>query len=602
MGQVSAALRQLKGIGQLAWQANSRIVVGLFFMTIVQGAESIALAWLVKLLFDLLAQALQTGAPIDLLRDVVPILSAQGIILIVGKGLASLSGYLERELAREITIAVQSSLFNKLNSFPGLEYFESSKFHDSLEIGLQAAQSSATGIVSKLSSLLRNLITLAGFLLVMFALGPLLALFVFLSALPDLIAQLNFARQNVELSEGQSLPRRRTYFFRHLLSGWEAAKEVRLYQIGDYLLKKLLALMRSMHADQRDLEKAEMKWTLWASALSNIVYILAFLFVVRGAIQGAYSLGDITLYSSAVMSVQGSLAQLTYLFSAIGRDILQFRKYDEILVLQNRITISPQPRPVLALAKGIHINDLAFRYTDDAPWVLQGLNLEIPAGKSLALVGKNGSGKTTLAKLLTRLYDPELGSILWDGENLKDFHPDDLRKRIGVIFQDFMRFDLSARENIGFGNIANIEDMEAIRRAAAKAGIRSVIEGLPKGYETIVSRWLVEEDSGISFSGGEWQKIALARLLFRQADFLILDEPTASLDAEAEHALYEQILSAINQKTTLLISHRFSTVRMADMVALLENGRVTELGSHEELMGLGREYARLYELQAGKYA
>lgn len=235
--------------------------------------------------------------------------------------------------------------------------------------------------------------------------------------------------------------------------------------------------------------------------------------------------------------------------------------------------------------------------------MLRDINLCIPAGQCLALVGLNGAGKTTLVKLLTRLYDPTEGQILWDGIDLREFDPVELRCHMGAIFQDFIRYDLTVQENIGLGDVERIKQSEAIRQAANKAGIHKLVERLPQGYDTILSRWLVGKDTGAGadLSGGEWQKIALARMFMRDADMLMLDEPTAALDAQAEYDLYSSFVELMAGRTSLLITHRFSTVRMADAVAVLEQGQITEYGSHTELVARKGTYAHLYQMQAERY-
>ncbi|KAA3647364.1 MAG: ATP-binding cassette domain-containing protein [Chloroflexi bacterium] len=243
------------------------------------------------------------------------------------------------------------------------------------------------------------------------------------------------------------------------------------------------------------------------------------------------------------------------------------------------------------------VQDLSFRYSDDGPWILNDMSLFIPAGKCLALIGLNGIGKSTFVKLITRLYDQQKGSIKWDGIDIREFDPIQFREHLGVIFQDFMRYELTVQENIGLGNLQSLNDMNHIKEAAEHAKINEKISQLPSGYQSILSRWMAKNDEGVEFSGGEWQKIALARMFMRNADLWLVDEPTAALDAKAEYDLYRSFTQLFSKKTTVLISHRFSTVRVADLIAVLADGKVVEYGSHNELLDQKGEYEELFRLQ-----
>lgn len=588
-------------IFRIAWEAHPRHFLILLFLTTLQGLETLALAWLIKLLFDRLGEGFARGLAPGFLQDLLPIILIQGMVLVLARAIEALSTFLDAELARQIILKVQASLFTKLNGFVGLRYFEDSRFHDSIEVGLQAAQSSAVGIIGRATTFVRSIVTLVSFTTVVFALSPALVGLIFLTSLPNLGAQLRVSRKQANLFVEQSPWRRRIYFYRHLLSGLGPAKEVRLFGLGNYLLGKLLNVQRQIQGKQRQVGKEEMHLKIGAGAISGTVYGIVFAAVVLQVLRGSLTLGDITLYTSAVGSVQGAIAQIGSLISGLNKDLLQFQKFNEVIALPPEIKFVGDAQPISALKTSIELREVSFRYTETSPWVLRHMNLQIPAGQCTALVGLNGSGKTTLVKLLSRLYDPDEGQILWDGRPTTAFAPDELRKHIAIIFQDFIRFDLSVQENIGFGNVSRLEDIHAIQNVSKQVGMHAVIDKLPNKYDTVLSRWLVEEGEGANFSGGEWQKIALARLLFREADLLILDEPTASLDAEAEHAIYEKLMDIVETKTTLLISHRFSTLRMADQIAVIENGRISELGSHAELMAQEQSYSKLFSLQAEKY-
>jgi ATP-binding cassette subfamily B protein len=340
---------------------------------------------------------------------------------------------------------------------------------------------------------------------------------------------------------------------------------------------------------------------LGLSLLSSGAASAAFVLIVLAAFAGRLTLGDITLYVSAVAAVQGALNGLFSATAGLHESVLFHSYFQALQALPPVLPVKTNPQPIAPLAAGLELRQVSFRYHPEQPWVLRDVNLKIPAGSCLALVGLNGAGKTTLVKLLTRLYDPTEGQILWDGIDIREFDPAEFRQRIGAIFQDFMRYDLTVRENIGLGNLAQINKLEQIQRVAQQANIHDELLRLPHGYETELSRVFAEEGQGLDLSGGQWQKVATARLFVRQADLLILDEPTAALDAQAEYDLYRHFSELMAGRTSFLISHRFSTVRMADLIAMLEDGRISEYGTHDQLLQRNGTYARLYNMQAESY-
>lgn len=586
---------------QLAWQAQPLICFGLVSFTVVQGILPLAAAWLTKLLFDLLTLVIQGDASPDFIRQLTLILVGQALLMLLGQMIAPLNSYLNAELGRRLTIIIQTGIYQKIGRFAGIAYFENPEFHNNMQLAAQGSQFRPANALYLSVSLLQNFLSLIGFVVILAAFSPLLAVLVILAALPQLVIQLKIGGQRFGLAFNLSADERRLSYYGHLLTSSYPAKEVRLFGLADYFLGNLLRTYHKVHGARRRQELEELRWYLFLELLATLVSIGTFVVVVVQAFIGRLSLGDVTLYSNAVRGIQGALAGMVYAVSGLHEHTLFFATYEQVQALPQPIPVQNPARPVPELRHGVELRHVSFRYSEAHPWVLHDVNLFIPAGHCLALVGLNGAGKTTLVKLLTRLYDPTEGEILWDGVNIREFDPEILRGRMGTVFQDFGRYSFTAQENIGLGAVKYIENMQRIYRAAEKSGIHTRLKGLPKGYQTILSREFGENGDGIDLSGGEWQKIATARLFMREADLLILDEPTAALDAQAEHEIYNHFSELVEGYTSLLISHRFSTVRMADVIAVLENGQIIEYGTHDELVQQGGTYARLYHLQAERY-
>ena len=586
---------------RVTWQAQPLCFAGLMGVLVVQGALPLASALLMKALFDLLSQSIFRRATPVPAQWVVLLLVAQAALLVTSFLLSPLNQYFNAELGRRLSLQLRTRLYQKFSSFVGLSYFEDPQFHNSIQMASVGAQMSPLQSLAALTSLIQGAITVIAFLGALIAFNPLLAVIVAGVALPYAYAQVRFGRQRFGVAFKNSPKERQADYYGQVLSIVTFAKEVRLFNLGEYFLKGFVQATRAIQSTQRAQQRREFRWQLPLALLASAISSGAFVVVILQAFSGHLSPGDVVLYTSAVTSTQSSLMGLAMAASQMNLSAMFYREYMTLLALPEALVLPASPRPIPPLVTGITVTNVSFRYSEQHPWVLRHLNLFLPVGECLALVGLNGAGKTTLVKLLTRFYDPTEGQILWDGIDVREFDPQELRWHIGAILQDFARYELTAQQNIGLGHVEQIEQLPKVEQAARKAGIHDRLATFPQGYQSFLGRSLATEGVGIDLSGGEWQKIALSRMFMREAELLILDEPTASLDAQAEYELYAHFRTLMRGRTCLLITHRFSSVRMADSIVVIENGEVTESGTHNELIAHNGTYATLYTMQAEHY-
>lgn len=601
MGSTPGLLIPLGRMCQLAWQAYPAGFLLLIATQILQGLFPLALAWITKVLFDLLAQSLQGHAPSNLVLTLVLLLTLQALVTMVSQVMTPINQYLTAELSRRLTLTLKSAIYRKVNSFVGLAPFEDPALYDTIQVASNKAQMAPIQTLNTCCLLVQSTITLLSFLGILFALSPLLLAILVLVVLPQVYGQLRLSRQRVGVFVHTSPKERLAAYYGQVLSWVAFAKEMRLFQLGDYFLRKFQHTTKEIFQAQRQQQKRELFWQGLFSLSESLVSAGTFVVVIVQAFSGQLSFGDVSLYMSAVSSIQGAFTSIVLSLANMNDGLLFFKQYTTLLNMKQPLPVTDTPRPVPPLTSGITFRGVSFRYSEQHPWTLRHVDLFLPANRCLALVGLNGAGKTTLVKLLARLYDPTEGQILWDGIDLREFDPQAYRQRLGAIFQDFSRYDLSVQENIGLGHVEHIKDSGMIQKAAIKAGIHKRIEQLPQGYHSMLSRWLAKKQIGVDLSGGEWQKLALARMFLRDADLLVLDEPTAALDAQAEYELYCHFQELMQGHTCLLITHRFSTVRMADQIAVLQDGHIREYGTHAELTARAGVYAQLYDMQAGSY-
>ncbi|MEW9534020.1 ABC transporter ATP-binding protein [Microbispora sp. NPDC049125] len=581
----------------LVWRAGPLLAVSQIAAAVLSGASPVAVTWLTKLLIDRLTAG--TGPSTTPMATAIAVLGALSALL------PHLNGYVQREQQRRIAWHTSDELFAAVCRMQGLTRLENPRFHDRLQMAQQAAQTAPQLISESALGVLRGGVTITGLLGALATLSPLLAAVVAAAAVPELMVQLRLGRRRARLRLEIAPAERRRMFYQTLMLDHQAAKEIRLFGIGGFLRGRMLTELTAQQRAERRVDLAAVRYNGALTALSTVIAGAALIMLVSRITAGQAGIGDLAVLTAALAGTQSSLSGL----------VIQLAHLNEALVLAGHyahvVTIGPDlPEPVTGgdvppLRRGIELRDVWFRYDADHPYVLRGVNLTIPYGRSVALVGLNGAGKSTIVKLLCRLYDPERGSVRWDGADLRDLRIADLRRRIGAVFQDYMAYDLTAAENIAVGDVDSLDQPERIHEAAERADIHDKLVSLPRGYDTVLSRFFAagpgeDPGQGVLLSGGQWQRVALARALLRAdaADLLILDEPSSGLDPEAEYAIHRRLRDYRAGRTSLLISHRLNTVRGADHIVVLADGQIAEQGTHDQLMALGGEYARLFIRQA----
>lgn len=586
----------------LTWSASRWLVAALVILTVVAGLVAPAAAWAQRQVLDGLASRHTVG--IGALLGWAGFLALCGTLAVV---LPYASAYASNQLRRVLGLQAQDRLFRAVNAFPGLRRFESPQFMDKLQVAQGTSQIGLVNVVSGIFSAAQSAVAAVGLLGALWLVGPALCLLVLAAAGAAMTAQFALSRRGAELQWRLSPASRRQMFYGQLQTDTYAAKELRLFGLAGFLRERMLTEIRGINRRQRLLDRRTSVTQGGLAFLGSAVTAGGLIWTVRQAWQGQLPVGDVSLFVLAAVGVQAALSGAVTATASSYQALLVFGHYLDVLAAGPDLPIAISPPDVPPLRHGIEIRDVWFRYADDQPWVLRGVTLVIPRGASVALIGLNGAGKSTLVKLLCRLYDPDRGSIRWDGVDIRDVSPQQLRDRIGAVFQDYMAYALSAEENIGLGDLARFDDRDAVRLAASQAGLDAMIADLPFGYRTMLSRIYVEPGeeaaAGVMLSGGQWQRVAIARGLMRaDRDLLILDEPNSGLDADAEHDIHQRLCQIRAGRTSLLISQRLSAVRTADIICVLSEGRVAERGTHADLMAAGGEYHRLFTLQASGYA
>ncbi len=431
------------------------------------------------------------------------------------------------------------------------------------------------------------------------AFNPWLILILALAVIPSFLGESYFNQQSYSLTRGWTPERRELDYLRYIGASDQTAKEVKVFGLSDFIADRFAALSAGYYKANRALSVKRAGWGAVLSAVGTLSYYGAFVFILLQTVGGLITVGTLTFLAGSFSRMHSTLQGVMSRFSRIAEGALYLQDLFDFFEIKPTIVSRPAALPFpKPLREGFAFENVGFKYPNSARWAIRNLSFTLHSGEKLALVGENGAGKTTLVKLLALLYEPVEGRILIDGVDIREYDIDDLRRNIGIIFQDYMRFQLKASENIAIGDIGAVENLAAIEEAAQKSLADKVVEELPEKYRQMLGKRFAD---GVELSGGQWQKIALARAYMRDAQLLILDEPTAALDARAEHEVFLRFSELIEGRTAVLISHRFSTVRMADRILFLENGSLLELGSHEELLAQNGKYAELFRLQAKGY-
>jgi ATP-binding cassette, subfamily B, bacterial len=593
------AYGNIPGAFRLVWGADKRSTVVMAILTLFSAVLPASQAWAGKLIIDSVIASINRGGDAWAGLDAaLPYLVLEFGLLLASAVISQIRRLAEHVLNARLGHHINTAVIRKALTLD-LQYFEDASFYDKLQNARREADFRALGIINGGFMVVQNIITLLSFAVILLAFNPLIALILFGATIPSFIAQSKYSSMYFRLLTWRAPEARRMNYLEHVLTIDNTVKEVKLFGLGEPLLKRYNDIFwKFFQEDERLARRRSLISLLWGLAASASYYA-AYAWIIFEAVGGRITIGSMTFYLTLFRQSQGTFQGLFDTINRLYENGLFMDNLFDFLKLKPQMARTDNPAPMPEhFQHGLEFRHVWFRYPGREDWALRDVNLRIAPGEKLALVGPNGAGKTTMIKLLTRLYDPTEGQITLDGVDLREYDPDELRRRIGVIFQDFVKYQLTVKENIGFGQIDELDDDARVQYAAERGGADEVVAELPQGIDTMLGRWF---EKGHELSGGQWQKVALGRAFMRDGEVLVLDEPTAALDAEREYEIFQRFRELTNGKIAVLISHRFSTVRMADRIAVIEDGQITELGSHEQLLARGGTYARLFEMQAEGY-
>ncbi|MGF7080032.1 ABC transporter ATP-binding protein [Mucilaginibacter sp. UYCu711] len=589
------ALRNLPAFFKLVWQTNPLMLMISLVLRIVRSAMPVTLLYIGKLIIDGVIQLRHTqGGDIHHLWKLV---AAEFALAIFTDALSRAITLIESLLGDRFGNYTSVKIMNHAATLD-LDQFEDSVFYDKLERARQQT-TGRTILLGQIMSQLQDVITMAFLATGLMAFNPWLIVLLLFAIIPAFIGESYFNDRSYLLTRGQTPERRELDYIRYLGASDQTAKEIKTFDLSDFIIDRFKQLSDSFYKDSKKLAIQRSVWGTFFAMLGSIGYYTAYVFIIISTVEGKVTIGALAFLAGSFRQLRSLLEGILTRFSTVSQGAIYLRDFFEFFDIEPKIVQSANPLPFpKTIQQGFVFEDVGFKYHNSERWANRHLNFTLFPGEKLALVGENGAGKTTLVKLLSRLYDPTEGRILLDGIDLRKYDLFDLRLNIGVIFQDYLRYQMTLAQNIAVGNIKQIANRELIERSAKQSLAESLIPKLPNGYDQQLGKRFAD---GVDLSGGEWQKVALARAYMRDAQLLILDEPTSALDARAEYQVFQRFAELTKEKSAILISHRFSTVRMADRILVLEKGELKEIGNHEELLAKGGIYAELFELQAMGY-
>src|ERR1700691_270004 len=590
-----SALRNVPAVLKIVWDSGRGVVIFGLVTRVFASFLPVALLWVTKIIIDSINNAVNGHHPLR--PGFWWLVVAEFSLAVLNSILLRSIDYADSLLGDKYTRYVSIRVMSHAASLDLIAY-EDPVFYDRLERARVQATDRLV-MIQQIGRLVQQAITTITLSVSIMLFSPWLMLLLIAGVVPAFLGESHFAFLGYAKNFRQTPVRRQLDYLRILGGSKEAAKELKLFGLKDFLRERFTILSDGIYEENVSLSRRKLIAGAALSTIGTMGYYSAYAFVIWRTVTGDLTIGTLTLLAGAILQASSNIAQIFSTFAGIGdqalflTDLLAF--FDMKPTIQSKPNALPAPRPIV---RGVEFRNVSFSYPGNSRKVLDRINFKLHTNERLALIGENGQGKTTIVKLITRLYDPTEGQILLDGVDLRDYDLDDLHREIGVIFQDFMRYEMTAAENIAVGRIEDLDNQFLIRAAANKSLAEQTIRRLPNGFDQVLgSRF----EGGVDLSGGEWQKIALARAYLRDAQLLILDEPTAALDARSEHEVFQRFAELTKGKMSLLISHRFSTVRMADRVLVLADGEIAEEGKHDQLMKSGGQYAEMFELQAANY-